>query len=125
MAAALWNVGGRAGAEAGPGDGFVAPQRLDGECGSVVALDVAHRAGNRRHGRLSRQTADERLADPGALVAVLVGVDGVVPTAEVRGVEPATEDVLGSRVGHRLLDLVAEHDRDPVELAGGPAVDCV
>src|SRR3954449_7982526 len=69
----------------------VGPQRLHGERLAVVALDIAHRARDRRHGGLAR--SPEALADPRALVAVLVGVERVVPGSE--GL--AVDDVLGAR----------------------------
>src|SRR5205085_8813769 len=116
-------VGARAGAVARAGGGVVAPQRLDRELRAVVAGDVAHRAGDRLDVRLTGQTRDQRLADPRALVAVLVGVDRVVPAAEVG--RAAADDVLCARIGDRLLDLVTQDDRLAVELAGGAAVDGV
>src|SRR5207248_8715087 len=103
--------------------GVVAPQRLDRELRAVIAGDVAHRAGDRLDVRLTGQTRDQRLADPRALVAVLVGVDRVVPAAEVG--RAAADDVLCARIGDRLLDLVTQDDRLAVELAGGAAVDGV
>ena len=100
--------------------GRVAPQRLDGEPVAGIAGDVADRARD----RLRRSGGGEQvLADPRALVAVLVGVEGVVPAAEVRWAR--ADDILGPRIGDRLLDLVSGHDREAVELAAGVAVDGV
>ena len=80
-------------------------------------------AGHVRHGlRADAGDQPHRVsADPGALVAVLVLVD-VVPGAEMRAVGSW---ILGTGIGDRLLDLVTEHDRLTVELAGGPGVDAV
>src|SRR5579875_2623794 len=106
----------------GPGAGavaealccLVAPQRLDRECLTSVAFYVAHRAWYRQHGLLRGQRI---LADPRALVADLVGVDRVVPAAEVADGQAATGNVLRARVGDRLDDLVTERDREAVQLA--------
>src|SRR5207248_3536369 len=86
----------------------VAPEALDGIERPVVAPDVVQPAGDGR-GRCDAL----RVADPCALVAVLVrGV--VVPAAEVL----AVDHVLGAGVGDRLLDLVAHDDREIVVPAG-------
>src|SRR5262249_10470706 len=98
----------RAGAISEPVGGLVAPQRLHGEGRAAVALDVAQRARDRGH----VAGAGQRFAHPCALVAILVGVQGVVPGAKVLGVQTAAVDVLGARIGDRLLDLVAEDDRE-------------
>src|SRR5205823_11692163 len=84
----------RAGAVACTFGRVVAPQALDGVLLAVVARDVVQAA---RNGRGRRDA--EVVTDPRALVAVLVGRI-VVPTAEVL----AVDDVLGARIGHRLLD---------------------
>src|ERR1017187_566260 len=60
---------------------LVAPERLDSECAAAVALDVVQGPRDRRHGRLAGSA--ETLAHPRALVTVLVGIDRVVPAAEV------------------------------------------
>src|SRR6185312_15222246 len=115
----------RSRAVAGAGGRFVAPQRLHGERRAGVALDVAHRPRDRQNLRAAGDRAGQRLADPRALVAVLVGVERVVPAAQLLLAFAAADDVLGAGIGDRLLDLVAEHDRDPVELAFGAGVDGV
>src|SRR5437868_13623771 len=66
----------RAGAVAGAFERVVRPQALDGVLLAVVARDVVQPAGD---GRGARDPL--RVADPGALVAVLVG-GVVVPAPE-------------------------------------------
>src|SRR5579884_3341792 len=117
-------VGPRAGAVARAGVGLVAPQRLHGEGRALVALDVAHGPRYRGdRGLLGQAGDDQRLAHPRALVAVLVGVERVIPAAVVglRG-GPAAHDVLRSGIGDRLLDLVPEDDAEAVQLARGAAI---
>src|SRR6266581_984089 len=90
------------------GGGVVAPEALNGVLLPVVAGDVVEPA---RNGRRARGA--ERVTDPRALVAVLLGAV-VVPSAEVL----AVDHVFGTGIGDRLFDLVAQHDCEAVEPAG-------
>src|ERR1700761_33615 len=89
-------VGPAAGAVPGPAGRVVAPQGLHREAPALVAGDVPERARDRRRGSLG---GEQVLAHPGALVAVLVGVDGVVPTTDLLSAGAAADHVLGTRIG--------------------------
>src|SRR5205823_1269923 len=85
------------------------------------SLNVAERARYRERAL----TGHHVQPDPRTLVAVLVGIERVVPAAEMLRRSAAADDILRARIGDGLFHLVTEHDREPVELALGAAVDGV
>src|SRR6202035_5810677 len=90
-------------APAGPLRGGVAPQGLHRVGAEVLALDVAHRSWDRNLVRRAGGAERGRKANVSALVAVLVGVERVVPAAVVAraAADDVAHDVLGTGIGDR------------------------